>query len=305
MNLDELNDALSANDPDPVEVYFRMDRKRQRRRQRMQAASGSMAVLVILALIVTGLSTLSGSSPSSSSSGVVAAGPESSSAAAAGNKANPNQGSAPKPAATAGDQRNPALVPNPTQQFSGSASAGSLGCAVMPLKAAIADAVHRGASVIVATGTLTGKSVTGNPATAGAPAFYAMALLSVQTLRGPAIAPGSTAWIPGPVSGAGASPVTSTLLAPGGRVFAIVWPKATTHDLVGPTLRLAPVVGGDVVFTPNGCWDLAGLQPSPYQGTTPLRTVPGNVAFIGAKMTAVSGLYAVPLATVEQVTATA
>jgi hypothetical protein len=297
---------LSANDPDPVEVYFRMDRKRQRRRQRMQAASGGMAVFIILALIVTGLSTLSGSSQSSSGvSGAVAAGPESSSAAAAGGKAIPNQGSVPKPGATAGDQRNPALAPNPTQQFSGSATAGSLGCAAMPLKAAIADAVHRGASVVVATGTLTGKSVTGNPATAGAPAFYAMTLRSVQTLRGPAVAPGSTAWIPGPASGAGASPVTSALLAPGGRVFAIVWPKAMTHDLVGPTLRLAPVVGGDVVFTPSGCWDLTGLQPSRYQGTTPLRTVPGNVAFVGAQMTADSGLYAVPLAAVEQVTATA
>jgi hypothetical protein len=70
-------------------------------------------------------------------------------------------------------------------------------CISMPLRPQLAAAVHGGASVIVATGTLTGKSVTrksvtGDAAAAGAPAFYAMTLEPVQTLRGPAIASGCT-----------------------------------------------------------------------------------------------------------------
>jgi hypothetical protein len=89
-----------------------------------------------------------------------------------------------------------------------------------PLKSQLAAAVRGGASVIVAMGTVTRKS-----ATAGAPARYAVTLRSVQTLRGPAVAPGSTAWTPGPAPGAPANPVNGALLAPGGRLFAIVWPK--------------------------------------------------------------------------------
>ena len=147
-------------------------------------------------------------------------------------------------------------------------------CTGAALKSQLAAAVQGGASVIVATGTLTGKSVTGDPATAGAPAFYAMTLQPVQTLRGPAVAPGLTAWIPGPAPGMPANQVNSALLAPGGRLFALVWPKGVTHDLVGPTLQLAPIVGTDVVFTPHVCWDLSGLLPDQYPAGTPVYTVP-------------------------------
>ena len=166
-------------------------------------------------------------------------------------------------------QASPAAVGNPA---AGPGLAGS--CISMPLRSQLAAAVQAGASVIVATGTLTGKLVTGDPATAGAPAFYAMTLQPVQTLRGPAIAPGSTAWIPGPAPGTPASQVNSALLAPGGRLFAIAWPQGATRDLVGPTLQLAPIVGADVVFTPHVCWDLSGLLPGQYQGSSPLYTVP-------------------------------
>ena len=147
-------------------------------------------------------------------------------------------------------------------------------CTGPSLQSQLAAAVHGGASVIVATGTLTGESVTGDPATAGAPAFYAMTLQPVQTLRGPAVAPGLTAWIPGPAPGMPANQVNSALLAPGGRLFALVWPKGVTHDLVGPTLQLAPIVGTDVVFTPHVCWDLSGLLPDQYPAGTPVYTVP-------------------------------
>jgi hypothetical protein len=181
----------------------------------------------------------------------------------------------------------------------GSSLAGS--CTGAPLKSALAAAVKGGASLIVATGTLTGSTATGDPATDGAPAFYAMRLESVQTLRGPAVASGSTAWIPGPSSGTPASPANSAVLAPGGRVFAVVWPKAATRDLGGPALRLAPIVGTDVVFTPYLCWDLTGLMPDQYQESTPLWTVPGRVNFGGVHQAAENGIYVLPLATVIQI----
>ena len=298
MNLDELNDALSASDPDPVSVYVQLDRKRRRSRQRMLAATSGMAVVVV-AVVITG-AVMRGIIK-----GIPSAGSSSSSAAAA---AAPNAGGAVS-SADSSSGRGPAAaapqtsaVPGPAKntyaQAGGQGSAGS--CAAVSLQDSISKAVHQGASVIVATGALTGKSVTGNPATAGSPAFYAMTLSSVQTLRGPVVATGSTAWIPGPAAGTSAS-VTSALLAPGGRLFAIVEPQAVTHDLVGPTLRLAPIVGQDVVFSPSGCWDVTALQPSPYQGSTSFKAVPDETFGGHAHPAAQNGLYAVPLAKVEQV----
>jgi hypothetical protein len=204
-----------------------------------------------------------------------------------------------------------ALHPTEHRQFGGAASDHAAGpglagsCVSAPLKSQLAAAVQGGASVIVATGTLTGKSVTGAPAAAGAPAFYAMTLQSVQTLRGPAIASGSTAWIPGPGPGTPASPENSALLAPGGGIFAIVWPKGATRDLAAPTLQLVPIVGADVVFTPDGCWGVTGLLPGQYQASTPLLSVPGGTNFGGVHQAAGNGLYTVPLATVRQIAASA
>jgi hypothetical protein len=181
-------------------------------------------------------------------------------------------------------------------------------CTGAPLKSQLAAAVQGGASLIVAAGPLTGKSLAGKPATgnqAGPPAFYAMTLTSVRTLRGPAIASGSTAWIPGPAHGTTATPENSALLAPGGRLFAIAWPKDVTRDPVGPVLQLAPIVAADVVFTPDVCWNLDGLQPDQYQASTPLRPVPGGANFGGTHQAAENGLYTVPLATVERIAAAA
>jgi hypothetical protein len=184
--------------------------------------------------------------------------------------------------------------------FAGPGVAGA--CTGAPLAAQLAAAVHDGASLIVATGSLTGQSVTGAPPVpGGAPAFYAMKLRSVQTLRGPAVASGSTDWIPGPARGTPANPQNAALLAPGGRIFAVVWPGAP----VGSTLQLVPIVGTDVVFTPYGCWDLTGLTPDNYQESSPLLTVPGNVNFGGTQLQAESGIYTVPLVTVERIAASA
>lgn len=301
MNLDELNDALAASSPDPDVVRGLFESKRRRRHERYQrllAASGGLAVVAVL---VVGVGVLA-RAPSSSSSSAPAGGAAAQAPPASASSAAAGSGTGKVPAA-AGTQKG--LGPNSSPKTTGpgsGASGSSESCAAISLKDTIAAALRGGASVIVATGTLTGKSVTGNPATAGAAAYYAMTLSSVQTLRGHAVASGTTAYIPGPAPGATAS-VTSALLAPGGRLFAIVWPKAATHDLVGPTLRLAPIVGADVVFTPSGCWDVTALQPSQYQASTPLRSVPEGQVFGGADQPAGNGLYAVPLATVERVVA--
>jgi hypothetical protein len=252
------------------------------RRWILGATGGAAAVVLAVVAVVTLHGAKLGASPASSSASAAnAAGEQRHGAAAAGGSS--------LPAAS-----NPAA---------GSSLAES--CTGAPLKSQLAASVRGGASVIVAVGRLTGKSVISDQATAGAPAFYAMTLQSVQTLRGPAVAPGSTVWIPGPSPGTSANPENSALLAPGGRLFAIVWPKAATHYPVGPTLQLAPIVGADVVFTPYVCWNLTGLQPNQYQASTPLRPVPGGANFGGEHQAAENGLYTVPLATARQIAASA
>ena len=74
---------------------------------------------------------------------------------------------------------------------------------------------------------------------------------------------------------------------------------------VGPVLQLAPVVGTDVVFAQVACWNLTGLVPDQYQASTPLRPVPSGANFGGTHQAAENGLYTVPLATVEQLAASA
>ena len=254
-----------------------------RTRHRILAATGGAAAIVLAVVAVV---ALHGGNPGAS--------PASSSASAASASGEQRQGAA----ATGGS-----TVPAGGNPAAGLSLADS--CTGAPLKSQLAASVHGGASVVVATGRLTGKSAIGDPATAGVPAFYAMTLQSVQTLRGPAVASGSTVWIPGPAPGTPANPVNSALLAPGGRLFAIVWPKAATHYLVSPTLQLAPIVGADVVFTPDVCWNLTGLQPNQYQASTPLRAVPGGANFGGEHQAAENGVYTVPLATVKQIAASA
>jgi hypothetical protein len=268
--------------------------KRAGARHRMAAAGGVAAVvLAVIAGVALRGANLGGPAASSSASAVTAA------PLPTGASGRPAAGQAQRAgAAPAGGSGLPAA--SPAAVWTSAAS-----CPGLPLKSQLAAALQRGGSVIVATGTLTGKSVTADPATAGAPAFYAMTLQSVQTLRGPAVASGSTAWIPGPARGTSANPENSALLAPGGRLFAIAWPTAATRDPVGPALQLAPIVGADVVFTPYGCWELTGLQPDQYQARTPLRPVPGGANFGGEHQAAENGIYTVPLGTVRQVAVSA
>lgn len=135
---------------------------------------------------------------------------------------------APRPTATA---------VSPGQTASGTALAD--GCARIPLRERLATARSAGASVIVGYGSLTGHTAAG---------YDAMALWSVRTLAGPPIASGSTVWVH-----AGSS------REPDGRLFAIVWPMSVTHTVIGPTLIVAPIVNGQVIFGVSGCWDTASL----------------------------------------------
>jgi hypothetical protein len=165
------------------------------------------------------------------------------------------------------------------------------GCASISLPETLAMARQGGASVIVADGSLTGKTVLDGQV------YYEMILRSVQTLSGPAIALGSTGWIAsvrgpaGPIPGADAG----ALWATDGRLFAIAWPARETGTAVGPILRVAPVADGQVIFSSAGCWDTAGLPTRPYHGQ--LAEIPGSNSYTRA---APGGFHAVPLTTVEQ-----
>jgi hypothetical protein len=164
------------------------------------------------------------------------------------------------------------------------------GCASVSLQETLAMARQGGASVIVADGSLTGKTALNG-------IYHEMILRSVQTLSGPAIASGSTGWIDssrgpaGPIPGADAG----TLWATDGRLFALAWPARATGTAVGPLLRAAPVVDGQVIFSSAGCWDTAGLPTRPYSGQ--LAEIPGSNSYTRA---APFGFHAVPLTTVEQ-----
>lgn len=136
-----------------------------------------------------------------------------------------------------------ATTPQPMPAASsGQAASGTAladGCARLPLRERLAAARSAGAPVIVGYGSLTGRTAVG---------YDAMTLRSVRTLAGPPIASGSTVWVP-----------AGTPRAPDGRLFAIVWPKPATHPTIGPTLTVAPIVNGQVIFSASGCWDTASL----------------------------------------------
>ncbi len=173
------------------------------------------------------------------------------------------------------------------------------GCGYDPLSTVFSQAREGGASVIVAKGTLTGRT-TAAPTEA---TYDQMALTSVRTLGGPTVRSGTLGWVDArrgpsaPISGRDAGDLWGT----DGSLFAIVWPSTGNPAKKGPTLRIAPVVNGSVVFgAVNGCWDTTGLPTRPFHG--PLASIPGSDAYArGVK----EGLQAVPLTTVEQLAAAA
>lgn len=168
------------------------------------------------------------------------------------------------------------------------------GCATIPLRETLASARQGGASIIVANSSLTGKTKSDGDI------YYQVKLRSVQTLSGPAVTASKTAWIDsgrgpaGPVAGSDAGPLWAT----DGRLFAIAWPAHTAGTTVGPVLRIAPVVGSQVIFSSAGCWDTGNLPTQPFHGQ--LAEIPGSKSYAHA---ARYGFHAVPLSTVEQLSA--
>lgn len=166
------------------------------------------------------------------------------------------------------------------------------GCASVSMPDTLATARRGGASVIVAVGSLTGKT-----AVSGGQVYYQMSLRSVRTLSGPPIASGSTGWIGSTRGPAGPIPSADAgaLWGADGRLFAIAWPARVTGTTVGPVLHLAPVVGSRVILSSAGCWDSAGLPSRPFRGR--LAEIPGSKSYLRATP---GGFHAVPLATIER-----
>ncbi|PYC88420.1 hypothetical protein C7C46_00670 [Streptomyces tateyamensis] len=154
----------------------------------------------------------------------------------------------------------------------------------------LADARGRGASIIVAKGTLTGHT-----GPEGLP-YAEMQLTDVHTLSGPSMASGSHVWAnsahgpSGPIPGADAG----ALWATDGSLFAIIWPQPSGGFLTGPTMSVAPVVGNQVILSTAGCWNTTGLTSTPFTG--PLAEIPGSDSYTRA---AVNGLHGVPLDTIQ------
>jgi len=282
-NIEQLKDALAGSDPDPDMVLGAFYRKRLRARHRMLAAAGGAAAVVLVVVAGLGLHAAHLGGPSASSSASAAA---------------PAAGSAGGTSPSLGPVSGSSHVAAPSGPRTGS----SASCAGAPLQSQLAAALRRGGSVIVATGTLTGKTVASSASAGGPPGstYYAMTLREVRTLAGPPVSSGSTGWIAGAAKGSAVTPEGQSLWAPDGALFAIVTPAGAGAP-VGPVLRVAPVVNGQVIFGDAGCWNIAGLHASPYQGG-PLAGPQGSAVINGP----VSGAeFAVRLTDVEKIVAEA
>jgi hypothetical protein len=245
VNIDQLMESLSENAPDAGDVLASFGRKRRTARNRMYATSGGLAVAVVAVaagVLLHGVGTNTASTAESGPAAGIAA-----------------------PAATPAG-RPPALgqdnVPNGSSRSSASSAAS---CGTVRLQADLAEAVRKGASVIVGYGTLASGSAAVHGAGSDAPAYYSLTLRSVQTLAGPTVTSGSIAWIAGatPVASAGSSASSGSAsaeppaFAPGGELFGIVSPSAAS-GIPGPVLQAAPVSDGQVLLSSPGCWDITG-----------------------------------------------
>jgi hypothetical protein len=159
-------------------------------------------------------------------------------------------------------------------------------CTPVALAHSLAQARQSGASILIADESPTDR-------TAGS-GYAAVVLHSVRTLSGPVVTSGTIAWTDGTAIG-GAGPAPRTTGATADRVFAIAWPAALVGSAVGPVLRAAPVVDGNVMFTTSGCTHAADLPGSLSSGS---RTATAGGAQVGGADS--TALYAVPLQTVEE-----
>jgi hypothetical protein len=156
-------------------------------------------------------------------------------------------------------------------------------CAPVSLAQSLAGARQAGASILVAYGSPAGR-------TAGS-GYQAVVLHSVRTLSGPVIASGTIAWADGTAIGGGTSSSPVATQATSGQLLAIAWPAALVGSAVGPVVRTAPVIGGNVIVTRSGCWDAVNLATRPHLGVPP--GAPSGEP-------APDGLYAIPLQVVAE-----
>ncbi len=140
-------------------------------------------------------------------------------------------------------------------------------CANETLAESMARAVDAGQSVVLATGGFTGMTTTAD-GEIGVP-YSEVALRVDEQLAGPALPESLSAWVFGDLGAAGASAVTpegQSLWAAGGRMIAIVDAATEFADLPGPAIRVAPVVGDDVILSYVGCWTTQGVTVRPFDG---------------------------------------
>ncbi len=131
----------------------------------------------------------------------------------------------------------------------------------------MARAVQAGSSVVLATGGFTGTTALGD-GEIGVP-FSEVALTVEDTLAGPPQPSTLSGWVSGDLGADGQSAVTgeaSSLWARGGRMIAVV-DGSGASGLPGPVLRVAPVIGDDVIFSWVGCWSTNGVESRDFQGS--------------------------------------
>jgi hypothetical protein len=281
VNIDQLMESLSDSAPDPDHVLASFHRKRHAARSRMYAASGGLGAAVVAVVIGVVLSSVAGSRPTMSSSAAAGA---MNAPAATGAPAAPYNGMA--AGAASG---------------SGSAESAAAACGAGWLQAQMAQAVRRGGSVIIGYGTQT--SGVAPVQVNAALTYYSVTLRSVQTLAGPAVSSGRTAWVAGTGSsdsagsgGASSASASAAPLAralpPDGEFFGIVSPPATS-GAPGPVLQAAPVTKGNVQLRGPGCWDITA------SGSGSLHEFAQAAAPSAAGSTGKAAIIDVPLATAE------
>lgn len=229
-------------------------------RQRTRSGRWLIGAVVVVGVLVTACGTPAGT-PGAPDGRTIASGPVLTSTADGGGDPN----AAGRSLATA--------RPSSAAPAGGAAAAGggTAICANETLTDSMTRAVADGASVVLATGGFTG---TVRPADGEIAVPYSeVALTDASTLAGPELATPGSFWVYGDLAAGGNGATTgetSSLWARGGRLIAVVDPTAGGSDLPGPVIRVAPVVGDDVVMGWVGCWSTQGVPSRDFDGTVDL-----------------------------------
>ena len=107
------------------------------------------------------------------------------------------------------------------------------------------------------------------PARGEAAGGSAAGICANETLAGPQLPAAGSAWVYGDLAAAGqasATGETSSLWARGGRLVAVIDPASDGSGLPGPVIRVAPVVGDDVIMGWVGCWSTQGVPSRDFDG---------------------------------------